>query len=211
MRKLQSNYPNGEFLIRVFDASEKKLPAFIAYLGYKNIQKGIKRFNHCLQTGEVEPVFQARLISKLDENQREVLNGAMEVTEIIIEREANERRIKEEQEERRRFVPVLHPIAELEKSPSITMFGLSGGYSKYIEPLPTDIPSWAVDRQRTFLKQLIIENYAKHEGQIRLLGPISHYLFACRYKEPLQQFSITGDFVGEKKSSGFPICGVGLR
>ena len=209
MKHLTSSYPIGGFLIKHFQESQLNLPAYVSALGYENISKGIKRFREGLQSGRLEPTFRARLCATLSNEQFEELELLSRSTEKQLRAEFAEEQRRIEEYERVRFAPVLHPIAKL-SNPSITLFGLSGGFRKYVEILPKGIPSWSEAAQRSFLKRKIVENYQKHEGTVKLLGPIVHYLYAPVYKAPLQEFSTNGDYVGSHNDRGLPSSWVSL-
>lgn len=209
MKQLTTSYPIGGFLIKHFQESQLNLPAYVSALGYQNISKGIKRFREGLQSGRLERTFRARLCANLSNEQVEELELLSRYTEKQLKAELAEEQNRKEEYERARFAPLLHPIARL-ANPSITLFGLSGGFRKYIEILPRGIPSWTEDAQRAFIRQKITENFKKHEGTVKLLGPIVHYLYAPVYKAPLQEFSTNGDYIRSHNDRGLPSSWVSL-
>lgn len=204
MKKLQSTYPLGQAIIAIINGAGLKLPDFLRAIGYRNVNKGIRTLHRFLSTGFGNSVFIDRIMASPYAPRRDVFHIILEQhMEHFFEENALARE-DEQERRRRRFRPFVQAIPALSESASITLFAVSGGFARYRAPLPPKFAKSTLEEQCRAISSIVQENCKRNEGQIRLLGPIKHYLFFHSWDAPPIAFSVEGEMLGIADGAAVP-------
>jgi hypothetical protein len=193
MKSRCSRYPIGKLLLDVIDMSCLSPKDFFAELGFKNFSKSVERLDCWLAHGEGNPLLLERLQSSrfaIDENR---LTAVRAENEVLLQREREAIAKRGEDEARDSFRPHVEVIAELSRPTQITMFCLTGGNRRFNIGLPDDISAWPWEDQLAYLKQVVPENFAKHQGRTFFTGSIVGYLYRPTFDGAPTWLTITGE------------------
>jgi hypothetical protein len=193
MRARYSNYPIGKLLLNVIDQSGLAPKAFFAELGFKNFSKAIERLDCWLSHGEGNALLLERLQSSRFAIEENLLKQVIAENDVLLQREREVVAKREEDEARKAFQPCLEVIPELSRPTQITIFCLSGGNRRFNTQLPDDISAWPWEDQLAHLKQVVSENFAKHQGRTFFTGKIVGYLYRSTFDSDPVQLTVTGD------------------
>jgi hypothetical protein len=193
MRARYSNYPIGKLLLKVIDESGLDPKAFFSELGFANFSKAVERLDCWLERGEGNILLLERLQSSRFAIEGNLLKQVMAENDVMLQREREVVAKREEAEARKAFQPCLEVIPELSRPTQITLFCLTGGNRRFGNRLPDDISTWQWVEQLAYLKQVVPENFAKHQGRTYFTGKIIGYLYRPTFDSELIQLSVTGD------------------
>lgn len=193
MRARYSNYPIGKLFLNVIDQSGLDPKAFFAELGFTNFSKAIERLDCWLERGEGNILLLERLQSSRFAVQGNLLKQVMAETDALLQREREAVTKRQEDEARKTFQPCLEVIPELSRPTQITMFCLTGGNRRFGARLPDNISAWSWKDQRAYLKRLVSENFAKHQGRTYFTGKIIGYLYRPTFDSEPIQLTVTGE------------------
>jgi hypothetical protein len=196
MRKVNSNYPLGQALIETLNRSGLKLSAFLASIGYSNINKGIRAFEQALTTGKVPQILLERIMQSDYALSTEQLQRAIEANQELLAKEelaANE--LKRAAAERD-FRPYIMPVTESKRPSSITIFYLIGGIDRLRIDLPSSFATWELPLQYGYAQAQIRSHYQSTKGVAPLLGAITGYHLFREYGQPPLMLTIDGQVIG---------------
>ena len=206
MKPRFSDYPIGQLLLTIIAHSGLQPMEFFAELGYRNFSKAIGILDVWLSRGEGDP----RLFSRLQASRFAVEEGRLAEVKAENEIKVNERRVKEAQEveqyQRERFHPYIEAIPELSVPTQISMYCVTGGNERFNTQLPDDISEWSWEDQQAFLKKVVPENFAAHNGLTFFRGKITGYFFHPSFDAERIRLTIDGDI----DTSGSPHVEIGL-
>ncbi|SEJ91240.1 hypothetical protein [Paraburkholderia diazotrophica] len=193
MRKRDSNYPVGKLLLNLIEQSGVTPQAFFAELGFTNFSKAIDRLDCWLKHGEGNRLLWERLEGSrfaVDEHQ---LKKVMAENDALLQQEREAAARRREEEARGDFRPRLDVIAELKRPTQITLFGLTDGNRRFGACLPEDIASWQRNDQLAYVKNAVVESFAKHQGRTFFTGKIEGYLYRPTFDDEPIRLNVTGD------------------
>ncbi len=188
--------PIGALLFVAFIDSGLKLPEFVAAIGYGNIHKGIRAFQSFVNTGTGNTIFLARLQESRFMIDPDALLDALVATETQLLTEQEHERILQERERQRSFKPAIYPVPNLDRNAQVTLFAVTSDFKEYSSPLPASIATWPHHTQYNYVQARIRDNYHRHNGTVKLLGPIVSYLYLRAWNEPALAFTIDGQPLG---------------
>lgn len=188
--------PIGALLFVAFIDSGLKLPEFVAEIGYGNIHKGIRAFQSFVNTGVGNTIFLERLQKSRFMIDPDALLDALVATETQLLTEQEHERSIQERERQRSFRPAIYAVPKLDRHAQITLFAVTSDLKEYSSLLPEGIATWPERTQYEYVQATIRESYHRHNGEIKLLGPIVSYLYLRTWNEPPLAFSIDGQLLG---------------
>jgi len=168
----------------------------VAEMGYHNIARGIKRLEHCLNTGDCSNVvFLNRLRQALDVS---VSPWEDAVAETRRERvaEVRAKAVREEAELRAQFRPYLFVRTSEHRPAFITAAAVIGPRLKYLQ-LDDLILSFPRPILLAHIGDLVREHYRENQGKCLLFGEITGYALRIGYEETVV-FSPDGSMIEER-------------
>ena len=148
---------------------ETKL-TIVKRLGYKNQNKGLRRLEQFINTGECSELFKEKLAQVLELDSRIIQNASNNLK--------FRQSMDEESKRLRNFQPHLWIIHELEKPPlgCICIVGLLGleYFKKILLPGDISIRSWSA--QFKFVRDKIKEHQQKEVVDTKIFGDVSGYI-----------------------------------
>ena len=170
MKARTSHYPIGTLLIQILKDSKLTLEPFVRAIGYGNPSKGVRAFDHIVTFGEPVPVFIDRLSSSPFAPHPLALKQALEESKILVERRRHAEHRAREEEEARTFRPFIQGVPEYTTPTSISFFCLTGGHSRYTLPVPESLPSWVLNEQHRYVKEVVERHYSSCNGDTLYMG-----------------------------------------
>ena len=167
----------GTFITEKLNAQGIKRSEFVKCLGYKNINKGLRALDQCIEHGEPHPFVVQNLPSALHV-EPSVIEKVLKITQ-------QQRLDKKEARERKSFRPHLWIITEEKRPTSITMALLTGFAHKTIT-LPPDITELPFERQLEMVKSVVRSHYAEGEGIWPFFGKILGYYYIHHFRENIR-------------------------
>lgn len=152
----------------------------VSKLGYRNIGKGLRRFDGFLAGSEYNPMIINNLHKALDLPEEKILRKLAK-TRKVITREREIEKLKRQRLELKQFVPFL--ICRTERripSPIFVCAMLRSDRMKYVY-LPKDITSMTPDERDRICCELIKQKMIKTEGKIPAFGFITHFVLKLSY------------------------------
>ena len=193
MKPRHSNYPINKLLSKVIEQSGVTPQIFFAELGFKNFPKAVESLDRWLIRGDGNPL----LLEKLQSSRFAVDSGRLEAatTEnaLMLERERHAKADRQEREARKAFVPHIEVITEWLRPAQITLFCISGGNRRYCPPLPIDLTARSLEDQLSYIKRVVTENFAQHNGRTFFNGRITGYLYHHSFDGEAIQLRMSGD------------------
>lgn len=165
-------------------------------LGYRNIDKGLRRLNDCIQgQGKCSKAFLRKLAGALEIN-NQAMDEAIKKTEdeCRLEREAMARR--REIYARKNFKPYIYVKTSEKRPNSIAIVAFTGTAVFKCIDLPEEISSWPIERQIGAASKTIKQHYCEMNGHSGQFGKITGYIFYKTYDEGIE-FSIEGEVIGD--------------
>jgi hypothetical protein len=193
MKARHSTYPIGKMLLHVIDQSGLEPKTFFAELGFTNFSKAIAQLDCWLGDGEGNALLLERLQSSRFATDSNLLKQVMAENDVLLQRKSEALTKHEEDEARKAFEPRLEVIAEFSRPTQITMFCLTGGNRRFGTRLPDGISAWPWDDQLAYLKRVVPESFAKHQGRTYFTGKIIGYLYRATFGSEPIQLTVTGD------------------
>jgi len=184
MAQRSSTYPLGKLLLELQERSGLTLYKFVLAGGYKNSNKGINAFDGMLVGGYPNTTFLERLSQSPYAPSPDQLDAAMKATHAILEKEAHDAAIAEEEAARLAFRPYFQAVPELTEPRQIALFAVTGGHSRYTHYLPPDFARWSLAAQYALLRKEVPVQYAKAQGRTLFMGRITGYRLFRVYDGP---------------------------
>jgi hypothetical protein len=171
-----STIPISIFLNRIIAESGLSIAEFVRSLGYRNIERGLRRLlEPWLAKGEGNQRIIKQIASTYPARADELYNAVAEA-EAIIAVEADAAWIERCRAEQAKFVPYLHVEDETTVPNGITLFGASGGRWNLIE-IPHSILSLPLEEQLTALPGLMQAYSRQFNRQCPFFGAVTGFRF----------------------------------
>ena len=164
-------------------------------LGYQNINKGYRRLNNLIETGEC-PMSLKDMLPKALNLDEELVNTAFKLTAQQKAKEAELDRKRTEEYERKSFVPHIWIENELEY-PSGAKFWYVAflGIDKFkVLPLPENINEMDWKLQESLVKKRILQHQKGINGDDAIFGRVKGYTYCQTYDDSFL-FSVDGKFL----------------
>ncbi len=204
MKTRSSNYPIGKLLIKTLNESGLSIQPFVEAIGYRNSSKGVRAFDHTVNSGVHLEIFLQLLNASRFAPDPAELERALNESEVIVEREVEEARLARIEAERQAFRPYLQGVPEYDTPISIMCFCLTGGHSRYTLPVPHDLPDWPPAEQHRHVRELVTRHFAESKGRTLYMGRITGYRLFRRYDEPAMLYSTEGVPIGVNPTTALP-------
>lgn len=193
-------YPSSKLILDFLAERHLTKTEFVKCLDYKNINRGLRRIQRCLDTGVISDYIQTMLVTMAGMD-RERLQKALRETQMEMERERKDYMIRRELQERLQFRPHLYALSTASRPSFITGYAICGGDNLRIIPLPENILNETSDDQMTIIKNRI-ENYKnKCKGIIPFFGPVSGFIYQYTYDEGIK-LSVEGEILHIRTKKG---------
>jgi hypothetical protein len=148
-------------------------------LGYSNLNKGRRRLEDFLESGEADPAFIEKLSDALELRLEDISKAMKEDRE--------QKKLLQEKLEREAFKPYVFLLTEERRPLQITMFALAGGVGVHkMFLLPDGIQEKPWEKQLKIVNDMSKECYRKKKGKVLLFGKITGYLYCPTYDSSYQ-------------------------
>ena len=172
-----SPYPITKFLAALMDDCGFSTVEFIQALGYRNIDRGLRRLEPWMQNGDG---FQRILkqIARAYPGHADGLQKAVAATKAIKTAEAAAAWFERCKAEESTFVPFVHVEGESTVPDGITMFGVTGGHRRWTTiPVPPTILNLPIEDQLAALPELMMAYRRRYDGQVPFFGRLTGFKF----------------------------------
>lgn len=193
MKPRFSDYPIGKLLLDVMARSGLAPKDFFAELGYSNFSKVMASLDGWLEWGEGNALLLDRIQASRFAVGSDQLAVVMAANDVQMQQRRADEAKREEDEVRKCFHPFIEVIPELSRPTQITLYCVTGGNGRFNTRLPDDISTWSWEDQLTYVKKIVKENFAKHEGRTFFRGLIKGYLYHPTFDDEPIRLTITGD------------------
>ena len=187
-------YEISKLVNEVISQSKELKREVVLKLGYRNMNKGYRRLNALLETGECPEFIKERLPQALNID-KELVDGTFEATRQQIAKEIELAIKRQEEYERKHFKPHLW-IEHERKYPE----GASFWYVVFIGihhfkalPLPENINEMDWETQQSIVKERILEHH-KYCSDDAIFGRVTGYTY-CQTYDDSYLFSVDGMLV----------------
>jgi hypothetical protein len=186
-----AHYPIVQVLTSMMAEAGLSREEFVASIGYRRGDRGLRRLNLWLDTGDGFPLIITQIKRGYPEWAAE-LDSAILATQEIRWAERKARWIESLKAEAATFRPYIHVQGETRVPNFICGFAMTGGKWNLIE-IPDDVRTLEVPEQLEMLPVLMLEYLDRYRGQCPFFGKVTGF----RYVRLLDyyQFDEEGQFV----------------
>jgi hypothetical protein len=179
-------------LNKVIRNDKEKKKKLINAMGYKNINKGFRRIDNCINTGILDSGILEKMISDFGIN-----DETIELVKKIHNMETDIEKSKRELSNRLNFIPHLRRKNEREYPTPIFMAAVIGVQELKYVSLPDDFQNMDVFEQLENIKKIIITDFEErgHKGPF---GKTTGYYYRKTFDETFE-FTTDGDLIGNYK------------
>jgi len=205
-----SHYPISQLITRIMTDSGPSRSQFVTSLGYRNIERGLRRLDPWINQGEgFERII--KQIAAAYPGRAEELRQAIAATEAIKVAEADAVFLERCKAEQPTFVPFIHAHGESRIPNGITIFGVTGGHRRWTTvQIPEAILNLPLEEQLQRLPELMKAYLKEYRGACPFFGNVVGFRFV-RLLDYFQ-FDKEGQFI-ERVNKPFRLgsCSVSLR
>jgi hypothetical protein len=178
--------PLAELICRQAASQDLSRKDIAIGLGYKDFQKGFRRFDQCIATGYAPADFLARLTKVLKFDRGE-LHQAVQQSVAILEHHARqvaeEERAQEEERGRAGFTPHLWASVEKEFPRPIFLIAIAGADRYRRVDLPDGIVTMTEPQQLALIRAAATRHFADVGGNAGPFGAITAYAYRRTFDE----------------------------
>jgi hypothetical protein len=188
-------YKISELILRYTSRSKEDKLNIVKKLGYKNLNKGFRRLDTLIQTGQGPDSLRNKLPTALG-LEPSVIQKAYEQTLNQLEEEEEKARRDRESYERRMFQPHLWIKHEREYPPvgSICIVGFLGIHNWKVITLPEDILGLQWSEQCKTVREKIREDQSQEYVDTSIFRKVIGYIYRKTYDKSFL-FSTNGNFL----------------
>jgi len=188
-------YKISELILRYTSRSKEDKLNIVKKLGYKNLNKGFRRLDNLIQTGQCPDSLRKKLPTALG-LEPSVIQKAYELTLNQLAEEEEKARRDRESYERRMFQPHLWIKHEREYPPvgSICIVGFLGIENWKVITLPEDISGLQWSEQLKALREKIREHQSQEYVDTSIFRKVIGYIYRKTYDKSFL-FSTNGNFL----------------
>jgi len=187
-------YQISELILRYTSRSKEDKLTIVKKLGYKNLNKGLHRLDHLIQTGQCPDSLRKKLPTALGLDPS-VIQRAYELTLNQLEEQEEKARRDRESYERRMFRPHIWVKHELEYPPvSICIVAFIGIEHWKVINLPEDIAGLRWSEQFKTIREKIIEHQSQEYVDKSMFGKVIGYIYRKTYDKSFL-FSANGNLL----------------
>jgi hypothetical protein len=186
-----SQYLVSQLIPRIILDSGLSRSQFVMSLGYRNVQKGLRRLDAWLDQGEG----QDRIINEIAAAYpaySDELERALAATAVIKRAEADAAETERLKVEHERFRPFIHVEGEFDVPNGITIFAITGGDWNLIE-LPQEIANLPLAEQMPALAGVMRAYLEEYGGQCPFFGRVTGFRLV-QWHESVR-FTVGGEFI----------------
>lgn len=193
-------YPSSKLIMDFMAERHLTKTEFVKCLGYKKINRGLRRLQRCLDTGVISDYIQTMLVTRAGMD-RERLQKALRETQMEMERERKDYMIRRELQERLQFRPHLYALSTATRPSFITGYAICGGENLRIIPLPENILNVTSEERMVIIKNRIEDYKKKYKSSIPFFGPLSGFIYQYTYDEGME-LSVEGEILHIRTKKG---------
>lgn len=172
-----SHYPVGILLNRLIGDAGGTPAEFIRRLGYRNIERGLRRLQPWLDDGQGFERIIKQIIATFPAVEDE-LRLAIAATKTVKDAEFRAAWLKQCEAERATFVPFIHADGERTVPNGICIFGMTGGHRRWtMIQIPESILVLPLDEQLAALPKLMRSYLLRYEGQCPFFGLVRGFKY----------------------------------
>lgn len=175
-------YEISKLINQVISGNKERKRDIVLKLGYKNLDKGYRRLDHLIETGECPESIKNMLPSAL-ELDPQVVKDAFEATARQKEEELELARRRQEEYERRTFKPHLWIEHELSRPKSITMVLFTGVDNYKVVNLPDIIDKLEWEYQVRVVEDTIRQHKQNKGTEDFMFGKVTGYVYRQTYDD----------------------------
>lgn len=189
-----SNYPITQFITSLMSEYGLSRVGFIRALGYHNPDRGLRRLNLWLETGEGYDRILDQ-IAAVYPGHSEQLQKAVAETSKAKRAEVEAAFLERCKAEESTFIPFIHVDGESRIPNGITVFGISGGHARWTTiRIPEGVLRLPLEGQLVRLPRLMAAYQRKYNASCPFFGKLTGFKFV-RLLDYFQ-FDSEGNFVG---------------
>jgi len=170
-----SQYPISQLISRIMTDSGLSRPQFVTSLGYRNLERGLRRLNPWIDQGEGFALIIKQIAASYPLHSVEI-QKAVAITAETKAAEAESAWIESLKAEAGTFRPYIQVEGETTIPSSICIFGVSGGRWNLID-IPRPILELAVEEQLDALPELMCGYLKEHGGNCPFFGKATGFRF----------------------------------
>jgi hypothetical protein len=185
-------YPNSKIILQAINGSKENKLRLVKNLGFKNLNKGIRRLEHLIHTGQCPEPMRGKLPFALGLDLIDI-QQAFQATFNQRREEAEDSRRRRDEYERRCFHPHIWIKHELENPPpgSICIVGFVGIEHWKVIQLPEDIGRKPWSEQFRVVRIKIRGHQHREEFNRSIFGGVLGYMYRKTFDDSFL-FSIDG-------------------
>lgn len=173
-------YEISKLINRVISGNKELKREVVLKLGYRNLDKGYRRLDYLIETGECPEPMKKMLPRALGINPK-VVEDAFEATARQRQEELEIDRKRGEEYERRTFKPHLWIEHELSRPRSVAMVALSGIDTFKLVMLPEGINQLSWNEQKRVVRWAI-QRHQRNKGiEDSMFGKVTSYVYHQTY------------------------------
>ena len=172
-----AKYPISLLLARLIADHGGSPAEFIGRLGYRNIERGLRRLDPWMTSGEGYDRIIKEIAAAYPEYAEE-LKTAIGATKAVKTAEAEAAFLELCKAEAETFIPFIHTEGEHSVPQQITFFAVSGSHRRWTTiQIPQSILSLPLQEQLERLPELMAAYKEKYEGQVPFFGKLTGFKF----------------------------------
>ncbi len=191
-------YAISRLITEVISTSKERKREAVIKLGYRNLNKGYRRLNTLIETGECPMPLRNKLPKALN-IEKELIDQAFMRTAQEKAKEAELARQKREEYERRVFKPHLWIQHEIERPTGIKFWCIVFGGIDMLKvvKLPEYINDLSWITQQRIVRARIKKHLRESKGECSVFGKVTGYVYQQTYDDSIE-FSVDGKLLGKK-------------
>jgi hypothetical protein len=172
-----SHYPIVQFIFRLMQEHGFSRFEFVRALGYRNIDRGLRRLEPWLNQGEGYDRILNQIATAYP-NHADGLEKAVAATRAIKTAEAEAAFLERCKTEEATFVPFVHAQGESRIPSGICIFGITGGHQRWTTiEIPKAILDLPLDDQLAAVPELMRAYERRYNGAVPFFGKLTGFKF----------------------------------
>jgi hypothetical protein len=172
-----NQYPISQLINRLIQDYGYSTVEFVKSLGFRNIERGIKRLVPWLEQADGFEKILKQIVVTYPEHADE-LQSAVAATKAVRAAEFEAAWIEECKAEKETFRPFLHAEGERTVPSQICMFGVSGGHRRWTSiQIPQNILDLPGEEQLAALAELMKGYREKYKGQVPFFAALTGFKY----------------------------------
>jgi hypothetical protein len=171
-----TSYPISTVIARIMDDYSFSRVEFVRALGYRNIERGLRRLSSWMDQGEGYDRIIKQIVALYGHSDE--IEGAVAATKEIKAVEFNAAWIERCKAEAATFHPFIHADGSQTVPNGIVLFGIGGGHRKWTTiEVPQTVLDFPLEEQLGALPELMLRYARKYRGLVPFFGVLTGFKF----------------------------------